>query len=77
MTSFADFTTMGVGSPIAHFIETDHARGAHRSRGGCRFQRPALGRRRWRLQPACSVSLDGVVVRDARRLITVPDGLHR
>lgn len=53
MTSFADITTMGVGGPIAHFIEPTTRVGLIEAVEEADSKGLPLGRRRWRLQPAC------------------------
>lgn len=74
MTSFADITTMGVGGPIAHFIEPTTRVGlieAVEDADSKGLPLVVVGGGSNLL--VSDKPFDGVVVRDARRLITVPD----
>ena len=74
MTSFADITTMGVGGPIAHFIEPTTRVGlieAVEDADSKGLPLVVIGGGSNLL--VSDKPFDGVVVRDARRLITVPD----
>lgn len=74
MTSFADITTMGVGGPIAHFIEPTTRVGlieAVEEADSKGLPLVVVGGGSNLL--VSDKPFDGVVVRDARRLITVPD----
>ena len=74
MTSFADITTMGVGGPIAHFIEPTTRVGlieAVEEADSKGLPLVVVGGGSNLL--VSDRPFDGVVVRDARRLITVPD----
>ena len=74
MTSFADITTMGVGGPIAHFIEPTTRVGlieAVEDADSKGLPLVVVGGGSNLL--VSDKPFDGAVVRDARRLITVPD----
>ncbi|MBW3090858.1 UDP-N-acetylmuramate dehydrogenase [Bifidobacterium miconisargentati] len=74
MTSFADITTMGVGGPIAHFIEPTTRVGlieAVEDADSKGLPLVVIGGGSNML--VSDEPFNGVVVRDARRLITVPD----
>ncbi|MBW3092387.1 UDP-N-acetylmuramate dehydrogenase [Bifidobacterium sp. 82T10] len=74
MTSFADITTIGVGGPIARFIEPTSRVGvieAVEDADSCGLPLCVIGGGSNML--VADAPFDGVVVRDARRRITVPD----
>lgn len=74
MTSFADITTMGVGGPIAHFIEpTTRVELIEAVEDADSKGLPLVVIGGGSNLLVSDKPFDGVVVRDARRLITVPD----
>ncbi len=74
MTSFADITTIGVGGPIAPFIEPTTRVGVIEAVEEADSQEMALASIGGGSNLLVSdTPFDGVVVRDARRSIGVPD----